>query len=94
MTEEERAMAVLLRRVEWLISELAHHLPAGRVSAGKRNECADLLAEAVRLLRIEIPVVIDATVIDNPPEIEGNHDVQGPRQDQPCAWGPRTRDAG
>ena len=74
-TAEEVELAVMLRRVEWLISELAHHLPAGRVTVAKRHECADLLAEAVRLLRIDIPIVIDATAIGSPQEIEGNNDV-------------------
>jgi len=61
MDDAERTLAVLLRQTEWLISDLAHHFPAGRVSSDKRNDAADVLEDVARLLRVEVPIVIDAT---------------------------------
>jgi hypothetical protein len=61
MTDEERKLAVVLRETQWLLDELAYKLPAGEVSAEKRNEAADILQGVARLLRIDIPIVIDQT---------------------------------
>jgi predicted RNA-binding protein associated with RNAse of E/G family len=66
MTEEEGQLAVLLRQTQWLLDDLAYALPAGRVSAAKRNEAADILTSIASLLRIDTPVVIDHTDTTKP----------------------------
>jgi hypothetical protein len=66
MTEEEGQLAVLLRQTQWLLDDLAHALPAGRVPATKRNEAADILTSVASLLRVDTPVVIDSADTTNP----------------------------
>jgi hypothetical protein len=47
----ETQLALLLRMVQWHLDEVAHDLPAGRVTVAKREELADLLEGLGGLVR-------------------------------------------
>ena len=48
-------LAVLLRQAQWALDEAAHDLPAGRVSAQRRDELAGRLEALAVLLRGPVP---------------------------------------
>lgn len=54
----ETQLAVLLRLVQWHLDEVAHDLPAGRVTVAKREELAGLLEGVAGLVRAE-PVLTE-----------------------------------
>lgn len=55
----DQELAELLRHTESLLSNLAHHLPAGLVKPEKRHEAAELLESTATLLRADPPTVVD-----------------------------------
>lgn len=52
VTISDPALAVLLRQVQWLLDDVAHDLPAGKLSAAKQCELADILERLAALLRV------------------------------------------
>jgi hypothetical protein len=48
---EDRTLVVLLLRMQWLLDDAAHDIPAGRFHCSKQHELADLLDEASRMMR-------------------------------------------
>lgn len=51
MRPEDRTLVVLLLRMQWLLDDAAHDIPAGRYSWNKQHELADLLDEAAGMVR-------------------------------------------
>lgn len=58
-------LAVLIRQTQWLLDDVAHDLPAGRVSPEKGVELAAILESLAALVRQHTGlVVIDAVCTD------------------------------
>ncbi|MGH3841051.1 MAG: hypothetical protein ACRDS0_06355 [Pseudonocardiaceae bacterium] len=58
-------LAVLIRQTQWLLDDVAHDLPAGRVSSERGMELAIILESLAALVRQHTgPVVIDAVRTD------------------------------
>ncbi|MGW5642154.1 hypothetical protein ACWEV3_10710 [Saccharopolyspora sp. NPDC003752] len=55
MGAENAALAVLLRRAQWLLDDLAFQVGAGHRDADDFKAVADLLAEIAQLLREKSP---------------------------------------
>lgn len=51
VTDEERALTVIVRHAQWVLDDLANDLPAGRVTVERRREVANALADMARMLR-------------------------------------------
>jgi hypothetical protein len=51
MSHEEATLAVLLRQTQWLLDDVAHDLPAGRVTPDKGEELAGILESLAALVR-------------------------------------------
>lgn len=51
MNPEDRTLVVLLLRMQWLLDDVAHDIPAGRYNSSMQHELADLLDEASRMVR-------------------------------------------
>lgn len=54
------ALVVVIRQAQWLLDDVAHDLPAGRVSPEKGDELAVILESLATLVRQHIGLVIDA----------------------------------
>ncbi|MEU5847277.1 hypothetical protein [Saccharopolyspora shandongensis] len=65
MTRETAALAVLLRKAQWLLDDLAYEVAAGRARESDLCGVADVLDEVARLLRSEsrdeTPFVVDSS---------------------------------
>ncbi|SFB50421.1 hypothetical protein SAMN05216266_114185 [Amycolatopsis marina] len=48
---DDATLAVLLRQTQWLLDDVAHDLPAGRVTPEKGAELAGLLEDLAALIR-------------------------------------------
>ncbi|SEG83232.1 hypothetical protein SAMN02982929_04221 [Saccharopolyspora kobensis] len=51
MSAEAVALAVLLRRAQWLLDDLAYRIVGGRFDAGELTDTADALDELAVLLK-------------------------------------------
>lgn len=51
MTADHDVLVVLLRQTQWLLDDVAHDLPAGRLTEAKRAELAGLLEDLATLVR-------------------------------------------
>lgn len=51
MTDDERALTVLLRQTQWALDDAARDLPAGRLTAEKSEELAAILDDLAALVR-------------------------------------------
>ncbi|MFD8494226.1 hypothetical protein [Amycolatopsis sp. NPDC059657] len=60
MNRQQKELVALLRVVEWQVSEVAFATMKGTCSPQKYAELAKLFEVVVALLRLELPVVIDA----------------------------------
>lgn len=58
MTNPEVALGVVLRQTQWLLDDVAHDLPAGRLRPEKRDELAAILEDLADLVR-NAPTTID-----------------------------------
>ncbi|MER7012829.1 hypothetical protein ABT324_15540 [Saccharopolyspora sp. NPDC000359] len=59
MSAKTVALAVFLRRTQWLIDDLAFHAAVGQLDDDEVDAAATALEEVVRLLRESRPVVLD-----------------------------------
>ena len=55
-------LAVLLRQAQWTLDDVAHDLPARRVTPEAREELARMLESLVSAIRASASVVIDPEV--------------------------------
>jgi hypothetical protein len=58
VVSEQVALGVLLRQTQWLLDEVAHDLPAGRLRPEKRDELATILEQLAVLVR-STPTTVD-----------------------------------
>lgn len=59
MNLPDPALAVLLRETQWLLDDVAHDLPAGKLDAAKQAELAEILERVAALIRAASTEVID-----------------------------------
>jgi hypothetical protein len=48
---DDATLAVLIRQTQWLLDDVAHDLPAGRVTPAKGEELAGILESLAALIR-------------------------------------------
>ena len=58
MVNPDAALAVVLRQTQWLLDDVAHDLPAGRLAPERRAELATILEDLATLVR-NAPTTID-----------------------------------
>lgn len=60
-TDPDTQMALLLRQTQWMLGDLAFHLPTGGVLPENRVEAAEILEAIATFLRARPPTVIDSS---------------------------------
>ncbi|MGW1678593.1 hypothetical protein [Saccharopolyspora sp. NPDC002376] len=69
MSADTAAMAVLLRRTQWLLDDLAHNIGGGLLDAGELTDAAAALDELSLLLKEKAPTVLEGTVECSQPSL-------------------------